>query len=46
MKMRYPDDYNFDKPGQDEAECDEFMNEMKLLFEAIAQLKPDLIIQW
>ena len=38
--MRYPDDYNFDSSGLDEAELDEFMDDMKQLFESVCLIQP------
>jgi len=44
-KFRYPDNYNFDSNGLDEAECDEFMNDLKQLFESICLVQPLVAIQ-
>ena len=40
LKLRYPTGHNFESSGLDEAECDEFMNEMKQLFESICLISP------
>ena len=44
-KMRYSDEYNFDRPGQDEAEYDDFVNELKQLFESCVLTCPNLVFQ-
>ena len=44
-KFRYPDNYNFDSNGLDEAEYDEFMNDLKQLFESICLVQPLVAIQ-
>ena len=43
-KMRYSDDYNFDRPGQDEAEYDDFVNELKTIFESCCLSAPLLVL--
>lgn len=44
MKMKYSDEYNFDKPGQDEAEVDEYLIELKQLFESCCLHSPQLVM--
>ena len=44
MKMRYSDDYNFDRPGQDEAEYDDFVNDLKGIFESCCLACPQLVL--
>ena len=43
-KMRYPDDYNFDHQGQDEAECDDYVNELKAILESAASTSPPIVL--
>ena len=44
-KMRFSDEYDFDRPGQDEAEADDFVNELKSIFESCCFTAPLLVIE-
>ncbi|PFX29322.1 Exportin-T [Stylophora pistillata] len=43
-KMKYDESYNFDHEGEDEVMFMEYRKEMKILFDNIAQLDPDLVL--
>jgi len=43
-KSTYSSDYNFDRPGQDEAEADEFIQELKQLFESCCLHSPQALM--
>ncbi|CBY14023.1 unnamed protein product [Oikopleura dioica] len=43
-KSTYSSDYNFDRPGQDEAEADEFIQELKQLFESCCLHSPQAVM--
>ena len=43
-KSTYSSDYNFDRPGQDEAEADEYMTELKQLFESCCLHSPQAVM--
>lgn len=43
-KMKYDDSYNFDREGEDEVMFIEFRKEMKILFDNISQLDPNLAL--
>ena len=45
LKMRYPNEYNFDSSGLDEAELDEFMEDMKQLFESVCLIQPYVALE-
>ena len=45
LKMRYPDEYNFESSGLDEAELDEFMEDMKQLFESVCLIRPIVALE-
>ncbi|XP_029201596.2 exportin-T-like [Acropora millepora] len=43
-KMKYDESYNFDREGEDEVMFIEYRKEMKILFDNIAQLDPNLVL--
>ncbi|CAH3184242.1 unnamed protein product, partial [Porites lobata] len=43
-KMKYDESYNFEREGEDEVMFMEYRKEMKILFDNIAQLDPDLVL--
>lgn len=43
-KMKYDESYNFDHEGEDEVMFMEYRKEMKILFDNIAQLDPNLVL--
>lgn len=44
-KTKYDESYNFEQPGEDEAIFDEYRKKLKVVFDNLAQLLPDLVLR-
>lgn len=44
-KTKYDDSYNFDVAGEEEAMFDEYRKKLKVVFDNLAQLIPELVLK-
>lgn len=44
-KTKYDDSYNFDQEGEDEAMFDEYRKSLKVVFDNLSVLLPDLVLK-
>ena len=44
-KTKYDESYNFEQEGEDEAMFDEYRDQLKVVFDNLAALVPDLVLK-
>ena len=44
-KTKYDESYNFEQPGEDEAMFDEYRKKIKVVFDNLAALLPELVLK-